>query len=185
MSALDIINLALSFVTAVSASYLAFAALAHSARPRASVTLSPIIAHVAERLTLVFVFKNRGYWYAKPIIVNMTIYINFDSAFDLVEMRSGSSQQNINTEAKSGKGHMKYFKSKGMHLSFGEDGEEIHIVAQAPKKPGRYKLKVSAFSENGVSLSEVISLYVRPSLLEIDKTQELSLPTSPPHDPPA
>jgi hypothetical protein len=165
----ELFNVGLSFVTAVSASYLAFAALVNTARPRASVVLiNHSNNHPGERVVFVFSFKNRGHWYAKPMIVNMTIYINFDGAFDLVEMRSGSSQQNSSTNIKIGKGNMKYFKSKGMHLSFGEDAEEIHVVAQAPKSPGQYRLKVSAFSENGASLSKTFSFQVLPSLTDGD-----------------
>ena len=169
MSPSGLLYVGLSFVTATSASYLAFAALVHSARPRASVVLvGPTSSNPGERVMYVIVFKNRGYWYAKPMIVNMTIYINFDSMFDLMEMRSGSLQQNISTHVKIGKGNMKYFKSKGMHLSFAEDAEEIHVVAQTPKEPGVYRLKVSAFSENGVSLSKVFSVHVVPTPTDSD-----------------
>ena len=165
MSPSERLNVGLSFVTAVSASYLAFAALVNTTRPRASVVLiNHTHSYPGERVVFVFSFKNVGHWYAKPMIVNMTIYINFDSAFDLVEMRSGSTQQNISTNAKIGKGNMKYFKSKGMHLSFGEDAEEIHVVARVPKKPGEYRLKVSAFSENDASLSKVFSVHVLSSV---------------------
>lgn len=157
----DLINISLSFITAVSASYLAYAALKHSARPNAKVFLvDPEIFYAGETVLFKFSFQNAGHWYSKPMIVNMTTYINFNNNFEPLLILHGSTQQNKNDNVKIGKGKMKYFKTQGMHLSYGEDNEEIHVMAKNPVVPGRYKIKISAFSENGLTLSKIFQIKI-------------------------
>lgn len=165
----DLISLSLSFITALSASYLAYAALKHSARPHAKVSIEPREARAGETALFKFSFRNAGHWYSKPMIVNMTTYVNFDNRFEPLFMQSGSSQEIRNDNVKTGKGKMKYLKATRMHLSYGEDNEEIHVMAKTPSLPGRYKIKVSAYSENGLSLSKLFQINVLKALTESDE----------------
>ena len=151
----DLINIGLSLITAISASYLAYAALKHSARPHAKVHLNePKLLYAGATDLFKFSFQNAGHWYSKPMIVNMTTYINFDTNFEPFFIQYGSTQEIKDENVRIGKGKMKFLKAKGIKLSYGEDDEEIHVKAKNPSTPGRYKIKISAYSENGLSLTK-------------------------------
>ena len=61
------------------------------------------------------------------------------------------------------KGQHELLQSKGYGPLSGDEYEEIHVVAQLPEAAGRYRIKVSAFSENGLSLSRSFKVRVLPA----------------------
>ena len=108
----DIINIALSLITAISASYLAYAALKHSARPNARVHLKePNILYAGATDLFKFSFQNAGHWYSKPMVVNMTVFINFDNDFEPIVLLYGSTQEIKEENVRIGKGQMKFLKA--------------------------------------------------------------------------
>jgi hypothetical protein len=112
ISNIELTNMVLTFIIALSATYLAYAALKHSARPNAKVILiEPDIFYTNETVLFKFSFKNAGHWYSKPMVVNMTVYINFDNRFELIFIKYGSIQHIEDTIVKIGKGKMKYMKA--------------------------------------------------------------------------
>jgi hypothetical protein len=154
---LEVINFFLTLVTTISALYLAYAALKHSARPKANVFLiEPNEVFTDTTYNFKFSFVNEGHWYSKPMIVNMTAYINFDGHFDPIYIKYGSVQENKDDHVKIGKEEMKYLKAKGIKLSHGEHDEKVFVKCRSPLIPGKYKIKVSAFSDNGLTLSKII-----------------------------
>jgi hypothetical protein len=152
---LDILNACVAVITAICATYLAYMALKHSAKPRAIVIFEePYTLNSNETGLLKFKFKNTGHWYAKPMVVNMTVFINFDENFEPIEIRYGSVQETIENNVRIGKGNMKFLKAKGIKLGYNEYHEEVHVLAKAPEKIGSYKIKVDAYSDNGLDLSQ-------------------------------
>jgi hypothetical protein len=152
---LDILNACVAFITAICATYLAYMALKHSAKPRAIVIFEePFALNCNETGLLKFKFKNIGHWYAQPMIVNMTVFINFDEYFEPIEIRFGSIQEIIESNVRIGKGNMKFLKAKGIKLGYNEYHEEVHVLTKAPEKIGSYKIKVDAYSDNGLDLSQ-------------------------------
>lgn len=148
-------NLIFSLITTICALYLAYAALKHSARPNVKVAMlnanSQDCATVAR---FVFQFTNVGHWYAKPTAINVVAFFNFSPEFELIELRYGAAQEFKSTEVRVGVGKMKYLKAKGLKLTCGDEGEEVHVTAKFPEREGDYIIKVSAFSENDVSLKK-------------------------------
>jgi len=161
LSTSEIINLSLSLVIAVSTSYLAYAALKHTTRPNATVYLNePKEIYAGNTDLYKFSFKNTGHWYSKPMVVNMTTFINFDEHFEPYYLLYGSAQEIKEDDVRIGKGKMKFLKAKGIKLSHGEENEEMFVSAKSPEIPGRYKIKVSAYSDNGLSLTKQFEVKV-------------------------
>jgi len=152
---LDILNACVAVITAICATYLAFFALKHSAKPRAIVTfVEPFQLEKKETALLKFQFKNIGHWYAKPMVVNMTVFINFDESFDPIEIRFGSIQEIVDKNVRTGKGNLKFLKAKGIKIVYSEYYEEVHVLTKCPDNAGTYKIKIDAYSENGLDLTE-------------------------------
>jgi hypothetical protein len=122
-----------------------------------------------EIVLFVFEFTNVGYWYAKPVAINVAVFCNFAPEFDLVELRYGSSQSYTDTDAKVGAGKMIYLKAKGLKLTYGEEGEEVHVKAITPKNEGEYGIRISAFSDNGVSIRKEFTIKCRKPQRMIDR----------------
>ena len=154
-----LISLVFTVITTVCVLFLAYAALAQTARPNITVRL--LSSHRLEcgaESSYVFELLNVGHWYASPMAVDLTVYCNFPSEFELKELRYGSVQEHLTNEVKAGVGGMRYLKAKGLKLSRQERGEQIHIVATAPKKPGNYHILVSAYSSNNADFSKEFEL---------------------------
>lgn len=167
ISITDLINTGLGLITAGCATYLAYAALKHSARPNAKVfMMEPKQLYSGATVLFKFAFQNAGHWYAKPMVVRMTAYINFDRDFEPLSMQSGSTQAVESHDVRIGKGKMKYLKVQGIMLSYGEDSEEVHVTATNPSVPGRYRIKISAYSENGLNLTKHFDVDVLKALGE-------------------
>lgn len=150
-------NLISTIVIAFCALYLAYAALKHSAVPKVGVKLSNpsnLAVRCNEKVLFVFEFTNIGHWHAKPTAINVVVFLNFDPEFKLIELRYGSTQEKLTTQVKSGVGRMKYFKAKGIMLAYGEESEDMHVITSTPQTEGEHLIRISAFSENGVSLNQ-------------------------------
>lgn len=151
-----LISLIFTVITTVCVLFLAYAALAQTARPNIAVKLrSPARNQCRTGETHVFVFDivNLGHWYGSPIAVDVTVFFNFSPEFELRELRYGSAQEQVNAKVKTGKGGMRYLKAEGLKISRHETGEEVHVLAETPKAPGDYRLRVSAYSANAASFS--------------------------------
>jgi hypothetical protein len=158
---LEVLNFLLTLVTAISALYLAYAALKHSARPNADVfLLEPSEIFTNTLYVFKFSFINTGHWYSKPMIVNMTVFINFDESFEPINIKYGSIQEYKDNNVRIGKGNMKFLKAKGIKLSYGEHDEKIFVKTKSPSLPGTYNLKISAYSDNGLTLSKKFEIEV-------------------------
>lgn len=156
-----IANLVISTVTALCAIYIAFLALRHTAKPRIDVSL---LNHMDEPLgcntEIIFDFevRNIGYWYASAPAINITVYCNFDPAFNLSELRYGSTQETINTHVRTGKRGLKYIRAEGLKLSRRDEAERIHVLAKTPNYPGVFGIKATAFSEEGASITREFNI---------------------------
>ena len=156
-------NLILSFITSLCAIYLAFAALKHSARPNVKVVMANANSQDCSSTTqFIFRFTNVGHWYAKPPAINLVTFCNFSPEFELLELRYGATQQLSNKEVRVGVVKMKYLKAKGLKLSYGDEGEEVHVTARVPEEEGEYLIKISAYAENGMSLREEFKVRCSP-----------------------
>jgi hypothetical protein len=148
-------NLILSLITSLCALYIAYAALTHSTRPNVKVVmLNANSQNCSTTSQFVFQFTNVGHWYAKPSAINVVAFCNFPPEFELLELRYGATQQISNKEVRVGVGKMKYLKAKGLKLSYGDEGEEVHVTAKIPEQEGEYLVKISAYAEGGMSLRE-------------------------------
>jgi hypothetical protein len=178
---LALTNLILSGITTVCALYLAYVALKHSAKPNVRVRmLNSKILQCNETVMFVFEFTNVGYWYAKPVAINVLVFCNFAPEFELIELRYGSSQSYADTDAKVGVGKMIYLKAKGLKLTHGEEGEEVHVKVITPKNEGEYKIRITAFSDNGVSLKQEFMIKCKKPqrMLDRPKDEEEVSPTA-------
>lgn len=158
-SNLEIAQLVFTIITTICALYLTYIGLIHAAKPKIKIKLlsSPKVI-CSEEVLLIFECLNVGYWYAKPMAVNLTIYCNFDLQFKLIELLYGSTQSYKDLDAKVGVGNMQYLKAKGIKLSYGEEGEQFHVRAIMPEIAGKYRIRISAFSENGASFKKMYYL---------------------------
>lgn len=154
-----LISLLFTVITTICVLFLAYAALAQTARPNVTVRmLSPDSLICGTATAVVFELVNVGHWYGSPIAVDLTVYFNFPAEFELRELRYGSVQEHVNTEVKSGVGGMCYLKAKGLKISHHEKGEEVHILARGPQTPGRYCVRVTGYSSNDAGFSKEFRL---------------------------
>ncbi len=159
---LTLANLVFSSITTICALYLSYAALKHSARPNVNVKMrNSNTFECSQTILFVFEFTNVGHWYAKPTAIDVVAFCNFDPAFKLIELRYGSIQSYTDTDVKLGVGKMIYLKAEGLKLTYGEEGEEVHVEAVIPKKDGQYQIRISAFSQNGVSIKKEFTIRCR------------------------
>lgn len=150
---MEVASFVVSSVTAICALYIAYVSLAHSAKPAGSVRLVGRPQFVAgEEAELKFAFINRGHWYAKPPIVELNAWMNFDPSFDLLKVRYGSALELWDDNVRIGKGGLKFLKAKGMKISHGGGEEPVSVTLRCPATPGRYLVKVDAFSDNGAAI---------------------------------
>ncbi|MBI3124781.1 MAG: hypothetical protein HYZ10_10300 [Ignavibacteriales bacterium] len=159
---IDNLSLIFSGITTLAALYLSYVALKHSARPSIKIHMTcdqPIYCN--EETNFLFELENVGHWYAKPMVVNLIIYFNFDNQFTLNFLKFGSTQELLNKNVKTGVGNMKYLKASGIKLSYGEQREKALVNVIPPSTPGKYKIKLSSYSENGVSYRRDIAIIVR------------------------
>jgi len=112
-------NLVVSTIAASCAIYIAFLALKHTTKPRINVSLLNARDNVIRcNREAVFVFEvnNVGYWYGVAPAIDITIFCNFDPAFELKELKYGSEQEIINNHVRKGKGGLKFVRAEGIKL---------------------------------------------------------------------
>lgn len=156
-----LISLGFTVVTTVCVLFLAYAALAQTARPNIVVRMRlPDILRCSTGSPQEFEFDvvNVGHWYGSPIAVDVTVYCNFALEFELYELRYGSVQEHVNADVKLGVGGMQYLRAKGMKVSRYEGRESILVLGTTPKAPGRYRILVTAYSANDASVSREFTL---------------------------
>lgn len=154
-----LISLAFTIVTTLCALYLSYVALRHSTTPRIDIVLLNFqTLYCGKKYTLKFKVLNKGYWYAKPMILGLKIYCNFDKEFMLNKILYGSVQEIEDTKIREGVGNMNYLIARGLEINKGSEGEEFHIKIKAPNQPGDYKVRLDAHSENGASYRKDITL---------------------------
>jgi hypothetical protein len=149
-------NLIASTITALCAIYIAFLALRHTAKPRIRVVLlnsEDEVLPCGKEVTFVYEVYNVGYWYGAAPAIDVTVYCNFDPAFQPIELRYGSVQEMSNTHVRIGKGGLKYIRATGLKLVRKREAERIHVVARTPVTPGAFKINAAAFSKDGASAS--------------------------------
>lgn len=175
-----IANLGLSATTALCALYLAFATLKHTARPNIGCRLrGPHRVPCSSEALFTLDFENVGYWYAKPIAVNVIAYCNFDPHFKLREIRYGSVGELSSTEVRAGVGGMNYLKAKGLVLTYGEAPESVGILAVTPAVEGQYAVLITARSENGASFSRGFNVWCAPGVpMETRNSHEAVAPSA-------
>jgi len=156
---LEHIQLGFTIITTVSTLYLSYIALVHTAKPRIVINLKNDRSILCgDEINFKFCVQNIGHWYAKPMAINLIVYCNFSKELELKKMFFGSIQQQVDDIIKKGVGDMNYFEASGLKVGKGKDGEEIHVIAQTPEKPGTYFIRVDAYSDNGVSYRKYFSL---------------------------
>lgn len=149
-----LVTLVFTVITTVCVLFLAYAALAQTARPNLSVLmLSPRRLECNSVVRCVFEIRNVGHWYGSPIAVDVTVYCNFPPAFELQEILYGSVQELHSDEVEAGVGGMRYLKARGLEVSHREEGEEVHVITRAPLTAGRYQIRLTGYSPNDASFA--------------------------------
>ena len=149
------INLILSIITTFAALFLSYIALKHTAKPRIEIQLlNDLPLKCGSKSTIKFYIKNMGYFYAKPMVINLEVFFNFSVEFNLDKILYGSILEKSSNRVRTGAGNMVYIMADGIMLAHKESGEEVHIKTKVPKIPDKYLIKVTAFSENGVSFTK-------------------------------
>jgi hypothetical protein len=150
---LQLADFVVSSITAVCALYISFVSMRQSAKPLGAVRLVKKPGFSAgSDLELHFNFTNRGRWYAKPPIVNLEVFVNFDPAFQLSRIRYGSILELENREVRTGKGGFSYLKASGLKIPYRGGAEPVAVDLRCPAAPGIYTIKIDAFSENGAAI---------------------------------
>lgn len=133
--------------------YLTYLTLKFTTKPRLRISLRRPKAkceYRAGELAIVrFYVENIGYWYGRPAATNVRVYVNFESAFEPMGLRFGSQTEVTEKNVRLGKRGSKYLRAKGIHLFYGEPGEEIVATVKTPTKDGRYRCWLSASSDQG------------------------------------
>jgi hypothetical protein len=155
-------TLVFTIITTICTLFISFIALQHSARPRIQARLLTE-DKVQTGIEAIFLFEvtNIGQWYAKPPAINVLVYFNFDPAFEPIELLYGSAQEISNKHVRMGKGGMKFLRAKEIKLSYGGEAERLQVTTRTPQRGGLYRLRISAFSENGASFNRDYHIRVR------------------------
>jgi hypothetical protein len=150
MDAMAWAQLLSSIITAGGAIFISFLALQHSARPRIDVRMDGAVMVLTEtECRFTFSVINIGHWYASPAALDVTVYCNFEPTFCLKELRYGSAQELTNDHVRVGKRGLLYIRAKHIKLAHKGEAERVDVFATTPNWPGRFRIEVTAFSENG------------------------------------
>jgi hypothetical protein len=153
---ISVFTLVVSTASSIFLGCLAFLTLKFTAQPKLKIRIvsessRPVESVFAcgERVVLHFNISNMGRWYAKPVATHIRLYFNFDPQCEPIEIRYGSTLEKSENKVRWGKAYSRYLKISGIHLSYGEVGEETELVVKMPTRPGNYKCWVSAFCDQG------------------------------------
>jgi len=152
MSAISCLVDTLSFIFL---GIIAFLTLKHTAKPKLKVKLKDIEkirgsywVLAKEEIELRFQLLNVGHVYAKPAIVDMTLYVNFHPDFEPYSLKFGSILELETQEVARGKENSKYLVATGIKLYNREPGEFILAKIHTPRKSGIYPCWISARSDH-------------------------------------
>ncbi len=151
---IDFITALATAITSLIVTFLTFLILKFEAKPKLKVRLKnggrENRLHVNEKTTLKFYIENVGHWYsAKPAATNIILWVNFEQAFKPIELRYGDALEKTNVNIRSSKHGNKWVRASGIHLFSQEAGEDIEVVVKMPGKKGRYRIWVTAYSDQG------------------------------------
>lgn len=161
---IELIDLGFSIVTTFCALLISIIALRYSAKPKIDIKINSKGNYYCESsVTLKFKVTNKGHWYAQPMVIGLVIFCNFDKSFELLRLRYGSRQEKTDETVKLGTENMQYFKAEHIIVGSEKCGEEFWIDVILPRAEGKQKVKLDAYSENGVSFKKNyrIKLYKR------------------------
>lgn len=156
---IELISLGFSIVTTFCTLLISIFALRYSAKPKIGIEInSKGNYYCGNSITLKFKVINKGHWYAQPMAIGLVIYCNFDESFEILRLRYGSRQENTDETVKLGTENMQYFEAKNIIVGSEKCGEEVWADVILPKTEGKYRIKLDAYSENGVSFKKIIKL---------------------------
>jgi hypothetical protein len=151
---ISIMSALASAITALIVVFLTFLILKFAAKPKLRIRLKDrgrkTRFHANEKITLKFHIENVGHWYsAKPAAINVILWVNFEQAFEPIELRYGADLGKRTRAVRSSKQGNKWLRASEIHLFHQEAGEDIEVVVKMPEKKGRYRIWVTAHSNQG------------------------------------
>jgi hypothetical protein len=160
VSGIDIADLVLMVVSSGFLVLLTLLILQFTAKPKLRVTVSSkdetkkgkLIFPKGKFITLRFELKNVGHWYwARPAASNVTLWVNFEPAFNPRMILFGSDLEKENWNVRHGKDDSKYMKADGIYLFHKESGEAVEVYVQVPEKKRKkgYRFWVTAHANEG------------------------------------
>jgi hypothetical protein len=143
-------------ITSISIIILTYLMLKFQAKPKVKIRFKNgrrrIKLPVGEKATLRFHAENVGHWYsAKPAATNVKLWVNFEPAFEPIEIRYGSVLERKSRELHLGVRDSKYLVASGIYLFHHEAGEDFEVDVKMPEKEGLYKLWIPIHSDQGDS----------------------------------
>jgi hypothetical protein len=150
---ISIITLFSSLTIAFFSLFISWKALVFTALPRIDISLSgtnkknKLLLPSNTSITLCFIVKNIGWWYAKPAVTNAKLFLNVDPEFRLKLALFGSNLELRENRVKRGIQKSKYIEINGIHLYNKEEAERVKMLLATPNKPGRYRAWISAISD--------------------------------------
>lgn len=151
----NIITAIFSAITSLFVAFLTFFILKFEAKPKLRIHIlngkKRIRFRVNEKTILKFYLDNVGHWFsAKPAATNIILWVNFEDAFNPIELRYGAELEKTTRDIRTSKiGKNKWIKASGIHLFYEETGETIEVEVQMPKKKGNYKIWLAVHADQG------------------------------------
>jgi hypothetical protein len=143
-------------ITTIFIIILTFLALKFQAKPKVKIRFKNggrrIKFHVGEKATLRLHAENVGHWYsAKPAATNVILWVNFEPAFEPIEIRYGAALETRSHNVRYSKHGNKWLRASEIHLFHQEAGEDFEVDVKMPEKEGLYKLWIPIHSDQGDS----------------------------------
>ncbi len=147
---ISILNLIFSAITAFCALYLSLIALRHTAKPKINARIKTKEQFKCGETTKInFELFNEGHWYAKPAAMSIAVHFDLDPSFELTKVTSGTEEQYVYDELKTGSGGTKTMRLKGIHLIYGQEPVPCWVYVTTPEKAGKYAISIIMLSDNG------------------------------------
>jgi len=149
------ISCLISFLSFIFLGIIAFLTLKHTAKPKLKIILKEkekiqgsYWALPRSDIELKFYLLNKGHLYAKPAIINLTLYVNLHPSFEPLSLFYGSVLEHETKEIKRGKNNSKYLVATGIKLYHKEPGEYILLKVRTPKTAGTFPCWISARADH-------------------------------------
>lgn len=147
----EIISLFFDFISFIILGIIAFLTLKFTAKPKLKISLEDHEKIQGQywflsdtTVSQIFCLKNVGHLYAKPAIINLKLYINYESTFELIGVKYGSILELESSEVRRGKNNSKYLTVAGIKLYHKEPIEQVVVNVKMPKQSGTYDCWISA-----------------------------------------